>query len=89
MYGFIDVDRTLGLWDGYAEYQYLAADSMVLSLPASLDPILATLFNPLEAGIRWVQRCQAPVTAMSSPYSGQACAGFVSPPRRSRQVRGM
>jgi NADPH:quinone reductase-like Zn-dependent oxidoreductase len=24
-----------------------------LSLPASLDPILATLFNPLEAGIRW------------------------------------
>jgi alcohol dehydrogenase len=53
MYGFIDVDRAPGLWSGYAEYQYLAADSMVLSLPANLDPILATLFNPLGAGIRW------------------------------------
>ncbi|MDT5246051.1 MAG: alcohol dehydrogenase [Mycobacterium sp.] len=53
MYGFVDVDRAPGLWSGYAEYQYLAADSMVLSLPANLDPILATLFNPLGAGIRW------------------------------------
>ena len=53
MYGFIDVDRAPGLWGGYAEYQYLAPDSMVLSLPDNLDPILATLFNPLGAGIRW------------------------------------
>lgn len=53
MYGFIDVGRAPGLWGGYAEYQYLAPDSMVLSLPDNLDPILATLFNPLEAGIRW------------------------------------
>lgn len=53
MYGFIDVDRAPGLWGGYAEYQYLAPDSMVLSLPNNLDPILATLFNPLGAGIRW------------------------------------
>jgi alcohol dehydrogenase len=89
MYGFIDVDRAPGLWGGYAEYQYLAPDSMVLSLPANLDPILATLFNPLGAESAGVQRCRAPVTAMSSPYSGQACAGFVSPPRRRRQVRGL
>lgn len=53
MYGFIDVGRAPGLWGGYAEYQYLAPDSMVLSLPDNLDPILATLFNPLGAGIRW------------------------------------
>jgi alcohol dehydrogenase len=53
MYGFVDVDRAPGLWGGYAEYQYLAPDSMVLSLPDNLDPILATLFNPLGAGIRW------------------------------------
>jgi alcohol dehydrogenase len=53
MYGFVDVDRAPGLWGGYAEYQYLAPDSMVLSLPDDLDPILATLFNPLGAGIRW------------------------------------
>jgi alcohol dehydrogenase len=53
MYGFIDVGRAPGLWGGYAEYQYLAPDSMVLFLPDDLDPILATLFNPLGAGIRW------------------------------------
>ena len=53
MYGFISVDRAPGLWGGYAEYQYLAPDSMVLTVPAVLDPVLATLFNPLGAGIRW------------------------------------
>jgi alcohol dehydrogenase len=53
MYGFIPVDREPGLWGGYAEYQYLAPDSMVLEVPAGLDPAVATLFNPLGAGIRW------------------------------------
>lgn len=53
MYGFIGVDRAPGLWGGYAERQYLGPDSMVLPVPAGLDPVLATLFNPLGAGIRW------------------------------------
>jgi alcohol dehydrogenase len=53
MYGFIPVDREPALWGGYAEYQYLASDSMVLPVPAGLDPVVATLFNPLGAGIRW------------------------------------
>ena len=53
MYGFISVDRAPGLWGGYAEYQYLALDSMVLPVPAALDPVVATAFNPLGAGIRW------------------------------------
>lgn len=53
MYGFIPVDRAPGLWGGYAEYQYLAPDSMVLPLSDDLDPVTATLFNPLGAGIRW------------------------------------
>ncbi|MHB8670710.1 MAG: zinc-dependent alcohol dehydrogenase [Acidimicrobiales bacterium] len=53
MYGFIPAERSPGLWGGYAEYQYLAPDSMVLAVPADLDPVIATLFNPLGAGIRW------------------------------------
>ncbi len=53
MYGFIPVDRRPGLWGGYAEYQYLARDSMVLPVPEALDSVVATLFNPLGAGIRW------------------------------------
>lgn len=53
MYGFIPVEREPALWGGYAEYQYLAADTMLLPLPDNLGPMLATLFNPLGAGIRW------------------------------------
>jgi len=53
MYGFIPANRPPGLWGGYAQYQYLAPDSMVLPVPTDLDPVIATLFNPLGAGIRW------------------------------------
>ena len=53
MYGFIAVDKAPGLWGGYATHQYLAPDSLLLPVPAGLDPIVATLFNPLGAGIRW------------------------------------
>jgi len=53
MYGFISVERAPGLWGGYAEYQYLAPDSMLLPVPKALDAVVATVFNPLGAGIRW------------------------------------
>lgn len=53
MYGFIPRDRAPGLWGGYAEYQYLAPDTVLQPIPGSLDSVLATLFNPLGAGIRW------------------------------------
>jgi alcohol dehydrogenase len=53
MYGFVPVDRAPGLWGGYAQHQYLAADSMLLAVPPSLDAVTATLFNPLGAGVRW------------------------------------
>jgi alcohol dehydrogenase len=53
MYGCIPADRAPGLWGGYAQRQYLAPDSMLLPVPDNLDPAVATLFNPLGAGIRW------------------------------------
>lgn len=53
MYGFVSVDVAPGLWGGYATHQYLGPDSMVLPVPDGLDPVVATLFNPLGAGIRW------------------------------------
>jgi alcohol dehydrogenase len=53
MYGFIPVDKDPGLWGGYATHQYLGPDSMLLPVPSNLDPVVATLFNPLGAGIRW------------------------------------
>jgi len=53
MYGFVSVDTAPGLWGGYATHQHLSADSLVLPVPDVLDPVIATLFNPLGAGIRW------------------------------------
>jgi alcohol dehydrogenase len=53
MYGFVDIDRSPGLWGGYAEAQYLAPDSLLLAVPDALDSVTATLFNPVGAGIRW------------------------------------
>jgi alcohol dehydrogenase len=53
MYGFVPVATEPGLWGGYGERQYLAPDSMLLRVPDDLDPVVATLFNPLGAGIRW------------------------------------
>jgi alcohol dehydrogenase len=53
MYGFIPVGTAPGLWGGYATHQYLAPDTLVLPVPPALDPAVATLFNPLGAGIRW------------------------------------
>jgi alcohol dehydrogenase len=53
MYGFVPVDRAPGLWGGYAELEYLAPDTMLVPVPAGLDPVLATLFNPVGAGLRW------------------------------------
>ena len=53
MVGFVDVSRPPGLWGGYATHLYLGPDSMLLPVPPGLDPVLATMFNPLGAGIRW------------------------------------
>ncbi len=53
MYGYISTEKPPSLWGGYATHQYLAPDTMLHKVPAGLDPVLATLFNPLGAGVRW------------------------------------
>lgn len=53
MFGFVDVAIDPGLWGGYATHLHLPEDSMLLPIPDELDPVLATVFNPLGAGIRW------------------------------------
>lgn len=52
-YGFAPVADPPSLWGGYATHQYLAPDSQLLPVPPGMDPVIATLFNPLGAGIRW------------------------------------
>lgn len=42
-----------GLFGGYATHLELRPDTLLLPVPDGLDPVLATAFNPLGAGIRW------------------------------------
>ncbi len=53
MTGFGDADVAPGLGGGYATHLHLGPDAMLLPVPDGLDPVTATLFNPLGAGIRW------------------------------------
>jgi alcohol dehydrogenase len=53
MYGYIPADKPPALWGGYAQYEYLGPDAIVHRVPDELDPVVATLFNPLGAGVRW------------------------------------
>jgi alcohol dehydrogenase len=53
MIGFAPLERAPGLWGGYATHLFLPPDVLLLPVPDSLDPVLATAFNPLGAGLRW------------------------------------
>jgi alcohol dehydrogenase len=56
MYGFLGVEEGTGLSGGYATHLELRPDSRLLKVPDGLDPVLATAFNPLGAGLRWGAR---------------------------------
>ena len=53
MIGFVDAEKPPHLFGGYATHLYLGPDAMLLPVPDALDPVLASIFNPLGAGIRW------------------------------------
>ena len=53
MVGFTSVDSPPALGGGYATHLVLSPDTLLLPVPADMDPVYATLFNPLGAGIRW------------------------------------
>ena len=82
MYGYIPVDRPPGLWGGYAEYQYLGPDAIVHRVPDGLDPVVATLFNPLGAGVRWARHRARHRPGASWPCSARACGAWRRPRRR-------
>jgi alcohol dehydrogenase len=52
-YGMIPLTRDPGLWGGYATHHYLGPGTMLHRVPDGIDPVLATMFNPLGAGVRW------------------------------------
>ena len=52
-YGFLSLNAPPGLWGAYAEYLYLPPAVGVHRIDEAIDPVIATLFNPIGAGFRW------------------------------------
>ncbi len=61
-YGYTPRDVGHGLWGGYSEYIHLHPRTMLHKVPDAMPLALATLYQPLAAGIRWA--VQLPATAM-------------------------
>jgi alcohol dehydrogenase len=59
-YGMIPLERSPGLWGGYATHHYLGPGTLLHRVPDGLDPVLATMFNPLGAGVRWAVNVPGP-----------------------------
>lgn len=53
IYSYIPLSVAPGLWGSYAEFMYLAPNSIVHKVDATLPPEVAVMFNPLGAGYRW------------------------------------
>jgi alcohol dehydrogenase len=78
-YGFVPVERSPGLWGGYATHLYLAPDASLHRVPPALDPAVATAFNPLGAGISWAVtvpelKRDAVVAVLGPGIRGLCCA---------------
>ena len=59
-YGLTPVAQPPALWGGYATHHYLAPESVVHPVPEALSAEVATLFNPVGAGLCWA--VDAPAT---------------------------
>ena len=52
-YGTIPIQNGPALLGGYAQYMYLAPQTIVHKVPADIPADIAVMFNPLGAGLRW------------------------------------
>ena len=84
-YGYTPRDVGHGLWGGYGEYIHLHERTMLHKVPEAMPLGLATLYQPIAAGVRWA--VQVPKTAMGDTIlilgHGQRGAG-----RGGRRARG-
>lgn len=53
VYGFLPLNRGSGLWGGYSTHAYLDPKTVLYKLPSTMDPVTATLYNPLANAISW------------------------------------
>ena len=84
-YGFTPADVGHGFWGGYSDFMHLHARTILHKLPDSLPIALASLYQPLAAGIRWA--VQLPQTKLGDSVlilgHGQRGLGSVVAARRA------
>jgi 2-desacetyl-2-hydroxyethyl bacteriochlorophyllide A dehydrogenase len=78
IYSYIPLEQAPGLWGAYAEYMYLAPNSVVHKMDRSLAPETAVLFNPLGAGFRWAVEIPATQPGQSVVILGPGQRGLAS-----------
>lgn len=61
-YGYTPLDVGHGLWGGYSQYIHLHERTICHKIPPSMPLALASLYQPIAAGVRWA--VQVPKTAM-------------------------
>lgn len=79
MYGFISASKAPSLWGGYSQHQYLSPDTLLLPIDKEIDAAVATLFNPLGAGVQWAattpETKEGDIVAILGPgIRGLSCA---------------
>ena len=55
-YGYFGLDTPPGLWGAYSEYLHLDPQTILHPISKDIPAEIATLFNPLGAGIRWAHQ---------------------------------
>lgn len=89
-YGMERVTVAPGLWGGYASHHYLAPESVVHRVPDVLDPVTATLFNPLAGGHTWAVQVPGTrtgeVVAVLGPGMRGICAAAAAKAAGARHV---
>lgn len=53
VFGFRPMSAAPGLWGGYATHLYLPPHALLHRIPDDIPAEIATLYNPLGAGVRW------------------------------------
>jgi threonine dehydrogenase-like Zn-dependent dehydrogenase len=84
-YGFTPADVGHGFWGGYSDYMHLHERTILHKVPENMPLALASLYQPLAAGIRWA--VQLPKTKLGDSVlilgHGQRGLGSVLAARRA------
>jgi threonine dehydrogenase-like Zn-dependent dehydrogenase len=84
-YGFTPADVGHGFWGGYSDYMHLHERTILHKVPPQMPLALASLYQPLAAGVRWA--VQLPNTRLGDSVlilgHGQRGLGSVVATRRA------